>query len=96
MIHGSPLRMALLVTSVLVWGSGVSRAESGPTPPPNPEQLKAACSTLAGRVIPAASIGLPSGDASVASATIVAANAVAAPNTPDLSRPPTFLNILGR
>jgi len=83
---GSPIRMALLVTSVLVWGSEMSWAETGPTALPGAEQLKAACPTLAGRVIPAASIGLTSGDASIASATIVAADAATKSPTPDFCK----------
>src|SRR5256885_2721065 len=78
MNHCSP-RMALLVTSVLVWGGEASCAAG--------EQLRAACPTLAGRVISAASIGLPSGDVSIASAKIV--NATSTPPTPD------FCKVLG-
>jgi hypothetical protein len=84
MNYGSPLRMALLVTSVLVWGSETSCAAL-----PGGEQLRAACPTLAGRVISATSIGLPSGDVSIASAKIVAANATTTPPTPD------FCKVLG-
>ena len=59
---------------ILLMGSDMNQAESAPALP-GAEQLKEVCPTLAGRVIPALSIGLPSGDASVASATMVAANA---------------------
>ena len=67
---------------ILLMGSDMNQAESAPALP-GAEQLKAACATLAGRVIAAASIGLPSGNASIASATMVAANASTAPATPD-------------
>ncbi|MBR0756241.1 tannase/feruloyl esterase family alpha/beta hydrolase [Bradyrhizobium jicamae] len=89
MNHGLLLGTSLLLLSVLVASSDPCRAENGPAARPGAEQLKAACSTLAGRVIPAASIGLPSGDASVASAVIVVANAAATPATPD------FCKVLG-
>lgn len=41
--------------------------------PPSAEQLGAACSTLAGRSVPASAIGLPSGSATVHSAALVGA-----------------------
>jgi hypothetical protein len=84
-----PLQTVLLVIAVLAWGGVGSRAESGSTTLPGAEQLNLACPALAGRVIPAASIGLASGDASIASATIVAARATTAPATPD------FCKVLG-
>jgi len=90
MKHRALLRTALLGISVFVSGSDLGRAEDGPVAPAGAEQLKTACPKLAGRVIPAASIGLPSGDASIASATLVAASAAAvAPATPD------FCKVLG-
>ncbi|MDM0104846.1 tannase/feruloyl esterase family alpha/beta hydrolase [Variovorax sp. J22R24] len=42
---------------------------------PAPTQLEPGCSALTGRVIPAASIGLPSGDAFITSTTVVGASA---------------------
>ncbi len=86
---GLSFQTALLAISLLVSGSDLSCAQSSPTALPGAEQLKAACSTLTGRVIPAASIGLPSGDAGIASAMLVAANASATPATPD------FCKVLG-
>jgi tannase/feruloyl esterase len=86
MNYGSPFRTALLLTSVLVWAKGTSRAENGPTALPSGEQLRTACLTLTGRIISAASIGLPSGDARIADATIVAANTATVPATPEFCR----------
>ena len=59
---------------------------------PSAEQLGAACPALAGKTIPASAIGLPSGDATVASAVLVAAAPAsvsgdsAVPATPDYCR----------
>jgi hypothetical protein len=86
---GLSFRTTLLMISLLAPGSDMGRAENGPAALPSAEQLKAACPALAGRVIPAASIGLTSGDASIASATIVAANATTTSPTPD------FCKVLG-
>jgi hypothetical protein len=70
---------------ILLIGSDMGAAQSAATQPVA-EQLKSACATLAARVLPAASIGLPSGDASVASATMVAASASTAPATPEFCK----------
>lgn len=85
MNYRSPLRLALLALSILL-GSETICAKKAMAALPSAEQLKAICSTLAGRVIPAASIGLPSGEATIASGTIVAANATATPATPEFCR----------
>src|SRR5205823_1850322 len=50
---------------------------------PGADQLKAACPTLAGQTIPAASIGLPSGNATIATATFTAANSAATLASPE-------------
>lgn len=83
------LRAALLMISLQGSGSHMSRADDDSTTLPGAEQLKAACPALAGRVIPAASIGLPSGDAIIVSATLVAHDASANPATLD------FCKVLG-
>lgn len=83
--------LAMVVAAA--WGCGGSDDNgAGPAPLPSAEQLRAACPTLAGRVIPATAIGLPSGTATVATATLVAAvpqsvaNNATTPSTPDHCR----------
>jgi feruloyl esterase len=82
------LQTATLAILVLASGSGLCRAESAAAVP-GADELKAACPTLAGRVIAASAIGLPSGDAKIASSTLVAGSVTAAPPTPD------FCKVLG-
>jgi hypothetical protein len=54
--------------------------------PPAAGELRLAWPALAGRVILAASIGQPSGEGRIASATLVAADAAATPATPDFCK----------
>lgn len=51
----------------------LTAAATGCSTVPGPAELRTACTGLAGRTVPAAAIGLPSGDARVASAQVVAA-----------------------
>jgi hypothetical protein len=74
------------VISLLVSGSDLGSADNDPTALPGAGQLKAACPTLAGRIIPATSIGLTSGDAGIVSAAIVDANAATTPATPEFCK----------
>lgn len=83
-----PLRTASLALLILMSGSNVSRADDTVTLP-GAAELKGACPGLVGRLIPAASIGLPSGEVRIAAATLVAANAAAKPAIPD------FCKVLG-
>jgi hypothetical protein len=82
----SSFRTTLLVISLLVSGSDLGSADNDPTALPGAGQLKAACPTLAGRIIPATSIGLTSGDAGIVSAAIVDANAATTPATPEFCK----------
>ena len=68
-------RIAVLAIAGLAVGSTASRAD-------NAEQLKDTCPKLAGQTVPAASIGLPSGNAAVVSAAFTAA----APPNPDFCK----------
>lgn len=56
-------------------GGGATTGDDDPAPPPPPPLARMACGELAGRTVPAAAIGVASGDATVASATLVAADA---------------------
>ena len=99
MRHEASIRVAtLVVTTVAVWGCGGSDDNGGGTGPvslPAAEQLKTACPTLAGRAIPAASIGLPSGNATVASATLVAAVPQSVTNNVTTPATPAYCRVLG-
>ena len=81
---------AVLMAAVCLIG-----AAGDPPPMPQAASLRTACPGLAGRTVPAGSLGLPSGDAVLASATLVAAapqrmaGAGAVPATPE------FCKVLG-
>ncbi|OVZ60631.1 hypothetical protein CDO44_07845 [Pigmentiphaga sp. NML080357] len=60
---------------------------TAPPPPPDRAALQQACPTLAGAKVPAGAIGLPSGEATIATAQLVAAN-------PD-SKLPEYCQVLG-
>ena len=83
------------ITALLLGGSNASRADNGSPALPSGEQLKAACRTLAGRTVPASSIGLPSGDATITSATLVDAAAQSVTNDATTPATPNFCKVLG-
>lgn len=73
-----PATLCLLAALLLAscgGGGGGSAAGDDPAPSAPPPLPQLACADLAGRTVPAAAIGIASGDATVASATLVAADA---------------------
>jgi feruloyl esterase len=62
---------------------------------PSAEQLAIACSTLAGRSVPASSIGLPGGPATVTSAALVAAVAESVSGNSVTPAVPQYCKVLG-
>lgn len=99
MLRTTSSRLAVLTTaSMALWGcgSGDDGGSAAAAPAlPSADQLKTVCPTLAGRVIPAASIGLPSGNATVGSATFVAAAPQAVSNNVTTPAAPDYCRVLG-
>lgn len=72
----APALLTLLLAACGGGGGGSSPAGGDDDAPPAPPPLQqVACADLAGRTLPASAIGLPTGGASVATASLVAADA---------------------
>ena len=81
----------LLATPLLVWLGACSTAPTAPSA----AALRNACPALAGQTVPAAHIGLPSGDAVVTSAAIVPAAAATLANNALSPATPEYCKVLG-
>lgn len=66
-----------LVLAVAACGGGGDGSPSGTTPPPDQAALRTACPALAGAKVEGRLLGLPSGDATLASAQLMPAGSVA-------------------
>jgi len=78
----------LLCAPIALWFTACTTA-------PTADALRSACPSLSGQTIPAARIGLPSGDATVASAALVPAVAAAVANSALTPATPEYCKVLG-
>jgi feruloyl esterase len=83
-------RGAIIATALIGFSAGAAAQTT-----PSAEQLKGACPTLNGQSIPSSSIGLPSGNASITSATFVAAAPRSTSGSTVNPEAPDYCKVLG-
>jgi feruloyl esterase len=88
------LAFAFAATSAVLSGCDIGDDDE-PPPSPTAQELQAACPGLQGQTIPAASIGLPSGNATVNSATFVAAVPESVSGNTTTPATPDYCKVLG-
>ncbi len=84
------------IAAAVLTACGGGHDDSGNTPDvPSSEVLKSACPTLSGQTIAASTIGLPSGNATVTSATFIAAAPQAVNGATTTPAMPDYCKVLG-
>jgi len=90
-----PIRVTLALVACAAMVSCGGGGSRGIAPVPAADALRASCPGLAGTTVPASSIGLASGNATVTSATFVAAAPQGASGTTTTPATPDYCKVLG-